>query len=614
MLLAGGSEQTDALPPAPFSVANDMLSITLGQYSSAGAKAENQDFHGALQPEGADLVTKGIAVCLADGISTSTLGATAAETAVKSFLTDYYCTSEGWSARKSGECVIAATNSWMYAQNCRNSIGPLTDQDREQGLVCTFSAMIFKSRTAHIFHVGDGRIARVAADHVEPLTEPHRISLGGGESYLGRALGVNRHVEIDYRQIPLEPGMVFILSTDGVHDHVSDKRILKIVARSPSLEEAACAIAQAALDGGSNDNLTVQLLQVKSLPKGEIGDLIGRQATLPPAPQLRSGIEFAGYSILREIHSGSRSHVYLARDLADERKVALKVPATETAQDHATIAALMLEEWVMRRVDNPHLLKAARLHGPRSHAFSASEYVEGQTLYGWMHDHPQPELERARDLIRQIAAGLLALHRREMIHRDLRPHNVLVDPDGTAKIIDFGSVQVAGLEDLASTHAEGAAYAGTMQYSAPELYLGYPASVRSDLFSLGVIAYQMLTGALPYGPRVAAANTPAAQRRLRYVAASELNPVVPDWMDAALAKAVAIDPAKRYDELSEFIYDLAHPNPALHGVEPRPLLQRGSVRVWQAISAALALALLVLLLTRPGEADLRPANQQEIAP
>ena len=102
----------------PFPAAS-RLEVSLGQYSTAGAKSENQDFHGALEPEGADRATKGIAVVIADGISTSRLGAAAAETAVKSFLTDYYCTSQAWSVQTSAERVIASTNSWMHARNAR---------------------------------------------------------------------------------------------------------------------------------------------------------------------------------------------------------------------------------------------------------------------------------------------------------------------------------------------------------------------------------------------------------------------------------------------------------------------------------------------------------------
>lgn len=571
------------------------LSISLGRHSTAGRKEANQDFHGSLVPDDGQLVSKGIALAIADGISTSALGAVAAETAVKGFLTDYFSTSDAWSVQTSAERVIAATNSWMHAQNAK--IGrTLSDEERERGMVCTFSALVLKSRSAHVFHIGDARIARIAGRGLEPLTEPHRVYLGGGESYLGRALGVNRHVEIDYRQTALQPGDIFVLTTDGVHEYLSDDAIAGLSGNAGDLDEAAAAIANAALAAGSPDNLTVQLVRIETLPDGDLDDLIGGDTALPPAPRLEPGRDFEGYAILRELHAGSRSHVYLARDRADGQRVAIKVPATDHAQDPAQLQALLLEEWVARRVNNPHVLKAAPLRGARRFAYSVTEYAEGQTLDAWMHDHPAPELPVVRSLIKQIAAGMQALHRREMLHRDLRPKNVIIDADGTARIIDFGSAKVAGVEELA-LRADDSAFAGTMQYSAPELYLGMAASPRSDIFSLGVIAYQMLTGRLPYGPRLAAADTRAAQRKLRYVPIIERNPAVPDWMDAAIARAVSIDPSQRYGELSEFVYDLVHPNPALIAPDPRPLLARRPERLWQAVSGVL-LVLLVLALWR----------------
>lgn len=617
MQLAGGSEATDALPPAslhPYKEGmKSQLSISLGQYSSAGVKPENQDFHGALQAEGADLATKGIVACIADGISTSALGAAAAETAVKTFLTDYYCTSPAWSVRHSGECVIAATNSWMHAQNRRAQGIPESESQREDGLICTFSALVLKSRTAHVFHIGDAQVARVHAQSVEPLTEPHRVHIGGGESYLGRAMGVNRNVEIDYDQVPLAPGDIFMLATDGIYEALPSRVIAQIVAEAATLDVAARIIAETAQGAGSTDNLTVQLVRVESLPEGGIDDLIGGETALPPAPALIEGQSFEGYTILRELHSGSRSHVYHARDEANGADVALKVLSTELAQDPKALSSLLLEEWVMRRLDHPNLLRAAPQERARSHAYSVTEYVEGQSLHGWMLDHSLPDLAVVRSLVKQVATGLGALHRREMIHRDLRPHNVLIDAGGKARIIDFGSVQVAGLEELGAEMLE-AAFAGTMQYSAPELYLGYPASMRSDQFSLGVIVYQMLTGHLPYGPRVAAANTRAAQRKLAYTPVTHHNPDVPDWMDAAIAKAVSIDPLRRYDELWDFVTDLGQPNRELAPAGPLPLLQRGSVRTWKLISAGLAAALVLSLLTRPDAAEVPSQPEQEIAP
>ena len=606
-------EAADDGPAASFPASrgdNPRLAISLGQFSSAGAKSENQDFHGAIETAGAELAAKGIAIAIADGISTSRLGAAAAETAVKTFLTDYFCTSAAWSVQTSAERVIAAANAWMHAQNA--AAGRASDETREAGLICTFSALVLKSRSAHLFHVGDGRIARIAGGRIEPLTEPHRVSLGGGETCLARALGMNRHVEIDYRCVPLQLGDVFLLTTDGVHDALPDAAAIRIVAEAASPDEAARRLCEAAQAAGSDDNLTAQVVRIDSLPGGELSELVEAGA-LPPAPLLKAGDRFEGYTVLRQLHASARSHVYLARDEADGGRVALKVPSTELAQDSRHAAALQLEEWAMRRLSHQNLLRAAPQRGPRRHLFCATEYVEGQSLVEWMADNPRPDLARFRDIVRQIASGVLAMHRREMIHRDLRPHNVLVDADGTVKIIDFGSVSVAGLNEIAPPQEGEAAYAGTLQYGAPELYRGMPANPASDLYSLGTIAYQLLTGALPYGTKLPSAAAAAGSRAPRYIPARGVNPDVPEWMDAALAKAVALDPARRYAELSEFTFDLSHPNHALAAVEPLPLLRRGAVGFWRMLAALLALALAISILTRPDVAGPRTSQPQENA-
>src|ERR671915_642541 len=169
------------------------LTITIGQHSERGRKETNQDFHGALIPGEPLLSLKGIAVVLADGISSSDVGHIASESAVKTFLTDYYCTSESWSVKTSASRVITATNSWLHAQTRQSQYA----YESDRGYVCTLSTLIIRSNTAHLFHIGDSRIYRLTDKSLEQLTEDHRVVISSAQSYLGRALGVNPQVEID---------------------------------------------------------------------------------------------------------------------------------------------------------------------------------------------------------------------------------------------------------------------------------------------------------------------------------------------------------------------------------------------------------------------------------
>lgn len=574
-------------------VQNARLSVSIGQYSSAGRKAVNQDFHGAMVPDGQPLVLKGAALALADGISTSDVSRIAAETAVKSFLTDYYCTSDAWSAKSAAMRVISAGNSWLHAQN-----SPGLPQDR--GHVCTFDAIVFKGRSAHLFHVGDARIWRVSGDTLEQLTTDHRVHVSEGKSYLARAMGISGTLDIDYRDLNLSVGDIFVLTTDGVYEFTPSKTIVSQIEVNTDLDEAAKAIVQAALNAGSDDNLTIQIARIDQLPDIDAANILEGEDTLPPAPLLRTPSDFEGYRILRELHASSRSHIYLAADEETGRSVALKVPSMDLRGDAEYLRRFAMEEWVARRLNSPHVLKAVPASRERGHLFVVTEYVEGRTLRQWMTDNTQPDLETVRGIIEQVAAGVRAFHRHGMLHQDLRPENIMICADGVVKIIDFGSVLISGVLE-AAPGLDDAEILGTHQYSAPEYFLGYRGTERSDQFALGVIAYEMLTGKLPYGDKVSRASSLKAQNALAYRSAASLTARVPDWVDGALARAVHINPGKRYEALSEFLQDLRRPNASLRPDKMVPFAEKDPVRFWQIVSGILAILCITLLFQLVGK-------------
>ena len=567
------------------------LRISIGQCSDKGRKESNQDFHGALIPSPPLLGMKGIAVALADGISTSRVSHIASETAVKSFLTDYYCTPESWSVKTSAQRVLAAANSWLHAQNRRSEYR--YDQDR--GFACTLSALVLKSATAHLFHVGDSRIYRVAGRALEQLTTDHRVVVSSEVSYLGRAMGVVPHVEIDCRELPVEPGDVFLLATDGVYEHVDAEFLIRTIDRHPGdLDFAARLAVEEALRRGSGDNLTLQIVRIDAVPDADAGDLLHRLSDLPLPPLLEPRTEFEGYRIVRELYASSRSHVYLATDGETGEAVIIKTPSVDMQGDPAYVEHFLLEEWVARRINNAHVLKPCRQTRKRHYIYVATEYIEGQTLAQWMLDHPKSDLETVRGIISQIAAGLRAFHRLEMLHQDIRPDNIMIDNTGTVKIIDFGSTRVAGIMEIAR-QAERHHLARAAQYAAPEYFLGDNGAVRSDIFSLGVLTYQMLTGRLPYGAEVPKHKTKAGQRRLAYNAARNYDVEIPAWVDDAIAKAVHPEPLKRHEDVSEFVFDLCHPNKVFRDRTRSPLIERNPLAFWKGTSLVL-LVIVVLLL------------------
>lgn len=571
------------------------LRVTLGQASLAGTHATNQDFHGALLPRGHQLASKGIALALADGISSSQVSQLASQTAVRSFLEDYYATSEAWSVRRAAERVLSATNAWLHAQ----TMGSDGRFEKDRGYVCTFSALILKGRDLHLIHVGDSRIYRLHPQALEQLTEDHRVRLSSTESYLGRALGAGPYVEIDYCGWEAEAGEIYLLATDGAYGHLHAEDIHAALREHPAdLDAAATDLVSLARSRGSDDDATLQLLRIDELPASDAPHPQLRREGLSLPPTLAPRMEFEGFTILREMQVSARSHLHLAVDNNSGQQYVIKTPSVDLSQDADYLDRFVLEEWIARRIDSPHVIKTWPSDRPRTHLFVAMEFIDGQTLAQWMRDNPHPGLDSARSIIEQLAQGLQALHRREMLHQDLRPENVMIDHQGTVKLIDLATAHVEGLAEYHRDALVSAAVPGTLQYTAPEYLLGEGGSPRSELFALAAITYQMLSGQLPYGLNAARVRTPQDLRSLRYVPLRHHRPDLPAWVDAVLAKALHPNPAKRQEVISEFIHDLKAPGAQFHQQRTTPLIERNPVLFWKCSTALLTLAVLTLLALR----------------
>ncbi len=569
----------------------NQLKVSISQYTDKGRKEVNQDFHDVRIPKEPQLTNKGIAVAIADGISSSEVSQIASKVSVTTFLSDYFSTPESWSVKKSAERVLAATNSWLNSQSRQSQY----HYDKNRGYVCTFSAMVIRSSTAHIFHAGDTRIYRLRENRLEQLTEDHRLWVSQEKSYLSRALGMDSQVATDYESTQVEEGDIFIFMTDGVYEFVSSDFIIYTLQNNEkNFASVAKIISDKAYDKGSDDNLTIQIMRINSLPDKSANELQSELGKKPFPPMLEPRSEFDGYTILRTLSSNARSHVYLAQDKGSEALVVIKTPSASLREDKAYLERFMMEEWIAIRVNNAHVAKSYLPTRKRNYLYTVSEYIEGQTLRQWMIDNPKPSLETVRGITEQIAKGLQAFHRQEMIHQDLRPENVLIDKTGVIKIIDFGSTRVEGIMDI-NTGVKQENLLGTALYSAPEYFLGYRGLPQSDLFSLAAIVYEMISGKLPYGVHVARSTTKKAQKKLKYNSLDPEEDGVPVWVDEALKKALQPDPYKRYEALSEFLYDLRHPNKEFVNRTRAPLIERHPVILWKGISFVLAVIIVILL-------------------
>ena len=406
-------------------------------------------------------------------------------------------------------------------------------------------------------------------------------------------------MEIDYRGWEAEAGEIYLLATDGAYGHLHAEDIHAALREHPAdLDAAATDLVSLARRRGSDDDATLQLLRIDELPASDAPHPQLRREGLSLPPTLAPRMEFEGFTILREMQVSARSHLHLAVDNSSGQQYVIKTPSVDLSQDADYLDRFVLEEWIARRIDSPHVIKTWPSDRPRTHLFVAMEFIDGQTLAQWMRDNPHPGLDSARSIIEQLAQGLQALHRREMLHQDLRPENVMIDHQGTVKLIDLATAHVEGLAEYHRDALVSAAVPGTLQYTAPEYLLGEGGSPRSELFALAAITYQMLSGQLPYGLNAARVRTPQDLRSLRYVPLRHHRPDLPAWVDAVLAKALHPNPAKRQEVISEFIHDLKAPGAQFHQQRTTPLIERNPVLFWKCSTALLTLAVLTLLALR----------------
>ncbi|WP_369413177.1 protein kinase domain-containing protein [Pseudomaricurvus albidus] len=568
--------------------AADVLTVKVGGYTTAGTKERNEDAFAVKLPSSAGVVNyKGIVACIADGVSCSDNAQQASITSVTQFIEDYYSTPDSWSVKKSAARVLTSLNSWLFHHGQQSDL-------RHNGLVTTFSGVVLKSNTAHLLHVGDSRIFRFRDGRLKQLTRDHSHNQYGRKSFLTRALGMDSHLEVDYRQVSLQVGDLLVLTSDGVHEYLSLADSIQLLTDAgEDLEAAARASVEKALANGSDDNLSCLLVRITALPQADVDEVHRQLTELVIPPVMDVGNKIDRFEVLQVMHSGTRSHLYLVEDKEAGRKLVLKAPSENFSEDPQYLEGFIREQWVGRRLNSPWVMKIYERPHESPFLYHLCEYVEGQTLRQWMHDNPHPEFDEVRSITESIIRGIRVFQRMGMVHRDLKPENIIVTPQKKAVIIDFGTVRVDSLDEIVSP-IDDETPVGSVDYIAPEYLRGEKGLHQSDIFSLGVIVYEMLTGKLPYKTSTAQQRNPQRYQDWHYFSARDHRKEIPLWLDLALEKACAESPAQRYSVLSEFLADMSTPNSQLVSERQNaPFLQRNPLLFWQWMSAVLLVIVLV---------------------
>ncbi|MGY0601250.1 MAG: protein kinase domain-containing protein [Paraglaciecola chathamensis] len=566
----------------------EKLSLVFGGFSSEGVKAENQDAFAAYLPKDANLGTKGAVAAIADGVSVCTCAREAAITCVTNFIQDYYQTPQTWTVKHASSKVLQGLNRWCFGQH-----------DYEHGghsqMVTTFSGMVFKSATGFILHTGDSRISRVQNGDFEQLTTDH-VSRQGRHNVLTRAVGIEAHLDVDFRTIALARDDIFVLTSDGVHEFLNAKKLLSYIQDvSVSLEQRAKNIVAAALEAGSDDNLTCLLVHVSELPNASLDEHYRQLMHLAMPPALDVGMKLERYRVVQTLFNGTRSSLYKVINERDNKSYGLKIPSQNFVDDPVYLSGFLREEWIGQHIQHPNVMRIFKRPDDAKFMYHVCEYIEGQTLRQWMLDNPKPSIEQVRVIIRPLVQALRVLQRRDMVHRDVKPENVMVDHNGEVKLIDFGTVLVNALAETNSLPTESIAL-GSVHYIAPEYLLMQTSDHQSDMFSVAVVVYEMLTGKLPFKAFRYQDYIPSSFDEWQYQPLSQNRPDLPSWLDLTLRKALQPNPVFRYQAFSEFLMDLSQPNQTLVlAAQKRPLIQRNPLAVFQGLCVIQFVIILYLL-------------------
>ena len=558
------------------------LQVALGFATETGKRARNEDYVAACLGPPWKGANGGVAAVVADGVGGHKGGREAAETAVRSFIDGYYSLPETLGVARAAARALESANSWIHAQGCADP--------QLESMCCTFSAVILSRRRCHVLHVGDTRVYRLSEDRLERLTTDHVAGRGDLAHVLNRAVGIENSIRFDTAAVGLRQHDRLCICSDGVHGVLDDRALRAILAGRDPPETTAQALVEAALAAGSSDNATALVLDVLDLPPADRDELTGSIAALPILDLPASGDAVDGFMLGRMLSDGRYSRLF--RAVEGGREVVLKFPHPRVATEGSYRLAFVREAYVAARVRSLWIGEIIELDaGRQSRLYSAMPFYDGETLEARLLRAPRPGLAEGIAIAARLARAAAVLHRAGIIHRDIKPDNVILLPGGGLRLVDLGVARVPQLEDFPAADIPG-----TASYMAPELFRGASGDEHSDQFALGVTLYRLFANAYPYGeiepfsrPRF---GKPAPLARHR--------PDLPAWLDAVIARALSVDPAQRFGDAIEFAHELENgaswAGPA--AAPRRSLYARNPLLFWQGCSALLFVLMMVLLARR----------------
>lgn len=536
------------------------LQLSYADSSASGPRAENQDATRMVSPALSLAASKGYLFALADGVSQCADGGLAARSTLQALAHDYYATPQTWGVAQALDRLLLAQNRWLHA----NGGG--------QPLLTTISALVLRGQRFTLAHIGDCRVYRWCEGQLQRISEDHVWSQPGMQHVLKRAMGLEQHLVVDYLEGELRSGESFLLVSDGIWATLSEASIAGVLRDESDLQNATNVLVTAAHLAGSQDNASAVLVRVEKTGEASLSDALDQVEQWPLPPALKPGQRFEGWQVEALLGQTRQSLLYRVRDDQQQTWLLKTLPAHREGDSEAG-QSLLQEEWFLRRVAGrffPEVHSASE----RQHLYYLMREHPGITLAEHHRQHGNLSLTQGLEVAMHLLRALGMLHRRNILHRDIKPDNLLLNEDGDLRVLDFGLAYCPGL----STQPPGE-LPGTPSYIAPEAYAGAAPTAAQDLYSAGVTLYFLLTGHYPHGEI-------EAFQRPRFgtpVPASRYRPDLPEWLVHNLDQALASDPAQRFETAEQWLLALEN-GEQQPSARPRPLLEREPLKVWRAMA------------------------------
>jgi serine/threonine-protein kinase len=583
------------------------VKLTYAELSWIGARPNNEDAILFWEPEDEqEKRSRGAIALLADGVGGHGGGEIASDLAVQTALNAFREANPVTTDNQLLWRLFNAANLAVYDTGMHRG-----GADR---IATTLTISLFRRNEVAVGHVGDsrtylvtrgGEIRQLTSDHTY-VAEQLKMNLISKEeamaselrTMLTRSIGQNPTIRVDYSRSVLRERDIVIQCTDGLHGCVTESELQECVRRMP-IAEACEHLVRLAEKRGSRDNISVQIVLVENVPR--VGYYRGSVAYYAPASKPVSNELQVGdvlderFEISDVINRSAMSSVLKATDLKTGRPVVLKVPLPSLEGDPAAFSRFQREGEIGRSLDHPGILKIIDIdEKQQSRPYLVMEFLEGQTLERLMQQtRPLPEADALR-IVSQICDALDYLHHHDVVHRDLKPQNIMVCNDGTVRIMDFGIAKAAGSRRL--TFGGFSPTMGTPDYMAPEQVKGQRGDRQTDIYSLGAMLYEMVTGRVPFEGENAYMVMNA---RLigDPVAPRIYNPQIRPEVEEIILHAMARNPADRYRSAAEMKAEVDAPETVqVTGRASRLTAPVPWKRQWRVVRVALLSILLPVAL------------------